>query len=171
MTLVGDKVNKSIFITGSTDGIGKLTAIKFAQDGQSIYLHGRNQKKLSSVISEIKEISGNEKIKGFSADLSDLESVTKMALEIKDNLTTIDVLINNAGVYKSQHSTNKDGLDTRFVVNYLAPYFLTAQLIPILEKGDDPRIINLSSAAQSSITLDALAGKVRLSDGEAYAQS
>ena len=71
-------MNKTIFITGSTDGIGKLAAAKLAKDGHSVYLHGRNPQKLSSVISELQESTGNEKIGGFVGDLSDLEEVRMM---------------------------------------------------------------------------------------------
>ena len=56
-------------------------------------------------------------------------------------------------------------------MNYLAPYLLTEELMPLLNKGTAPRVINLSSAAQSPVSLDALSGKKSLSPGEAYAQS
>lgn len=164
-------MKKKIFITGSTDGIGKLAAIKLAEEGHNIYLHGRNQEKLSKVVSEIKETTGNQNLKGFTADLSDLNSVKKLAEQIENEVSAIDVLINNAGVYKSPQQFNKKGQDMRFVVNYFAPYLLTDKLIPLLEKGNEPRIINLSSAAQSSISFDALTGKEKLSEGDTYAQS
>ena len=54
---------KNILITGSTDGIGKLAALKFAKEGHEIYLHGRSSEKLERVISEIKSKSNNDKIK------------------------------------------------------------------------------------------------------------
>ncbi len=164
-------MQKTILITGSTDGIGKLTAIKLAGDGHAIYLHGRNSQKLDSTISEIKSITQNEKISGFVSDLSDLNAVEKMAEQINTNLAKIDILINNAGIFKSPVSHNQKGLDIRFAVNYLAPYLLTEKLIPLMKKGIDPRIINLSSAAQSSVSGDALCGSVNLSEQEAYAQS
>ena len=164
-------MQKTILLTGSTDGIGKLTAIKLARNGYSVYLHGRSPEKLAASISEIKTISKNENIDGFVADLSDLVAVEKMAEQINTDMSKIDVLINNAGIFKSPASHNQKGLDTRFVVNYLAPYLLTEKLIPLMKKATDPRIINLSSAAQSTVSGDALCGTVNLSDQEAYAQS
>ncbi|PWJ43045.1 SDR family NAD(P)-dependent oxidoreductase [Sediminitomix flava] len=164
-------MKKTIFITGSTDGIGKLTAIKLAKEGHEVYLHGRNPQKLEAVISEIKDLTNNESIDGFTADLSDLDTVKKLADEVSSKLTKLDVLINNAGVYKSPKPTNKDGLDMRFVVNYLAPYLLTTSLLPIIRKGETPRIVNLSSAAQSPVSLNVLEGKSSKSEGETYAQS
>ncbi len=164
-------MKKSILITGSTDGIGKLAAVKLAKDGHKVYLHGRNPKKLDKLVSTLKQESGNEQVRGFVADFSDLEAVKNMADKILTEISTLDVLINNAGVFKSPVDLTKEGLDIRFVVNYLAPYVLTQALLPVLEKASAPRIINLSSAAQAPVSLEALAGEKQLSFRESYAQS
>ena len=164
-------MKKIVLITGSTDGIGKLVGTKLAKQGHEVYLHGRNPDKLSTVISEIKEQTKNENIKGFVADFSDLDAVKQMAHQIKRELSKIDVLINNAGVYNSSKSQNDDGLDMRFVVNYLAPFLLTNELFTLLKKGENSRIINLSSAAQSPIDYEVLTGKKKRSESETYAQS
>lgn len=164
-------MKKTILITGSTDGIGKLAATKLAKDGHEIYLHGRNSQKLDKVISEIKAQTNNPHIKGFVADFSDLAVVQQMATQINQEVSKIDVLINNAGVFKIPVATNKDGLDSRFVVNFFAPYLLTKELLPLLQKGTAPRIINLSSAAQAPVSHDALVGKIQVGAQAAYAQS
>ncbi|NNK79868.1 MAG: SDR family NAD(P)-dependent oxidoreductase [Flavobacteriales bacterium] len=164
-------MKKNILITGSTDGIGKSAALRLAKDGHHIYLHGRNESKLNAVISELKSESGNEHIDGFLADFSDLAAVKKMAEVVKGSMDQLDVLINNAGVWNSQQRTNERGLDMRFVVNYLSPYALTVELLPLLKKSKSPRIINLSSAAQSSVSLAALKRELPISTQEAYAQS
>ena len=162
---------KTILITGSTDGIGKLAAIQLAKEGHILYLHGRNATKLSAVIAEIKELSKNESVKGFVADFSDLDAVRNMAQQIKVEVSKIDVLINNAGVFNSPQQQNKDGLDMRYVVNYLAPYLLTNDLLPLLHDGTSARIINLSSAAQDPISYPALTGKEQQSERATYGQS
>lgn len=162
-------MEKTILITGSTDGIGKLAALNLARDGHTLYLHGRNPEKLSAVIAEIKSLTENENIDGFVADFADLDSVKQMAERVEADLPKLDILINNAGIFKSPENQNQNGLDIRFVVNYLAPYTLT--LMRLLKNGSEPRIINLSSAAQSSVSHDALTGKTMISEGEAYAQS
>lgn len=164
-------MKKTILITGSTDGIGKLAAIKLAKDGHEIYLHGRNSEKLEAVISEIKTASNNDNIKGFVADFADLEAVKKMAATINKDLSKLDVLINNAGVYKSSVSTTNDNLDIRFAVNYFGPFILTKALLPLLKKGNASRIINLSSAAQAAVSIEALKGTAPLTVMEAYSQS
>ena len=93
-----------------------------------------------------------------------------LAKAIAENHPTLDVLINNAGVYKTPATVTPDGLDVRFAVNAIAPYLLTKRLLPLL--GPSGRVVNLSSAAQSPVNLDALVGRIRLSeDFTAYAQS
>ncbi len=162
---------KTILITGSTDGLGKGTALQLAKEGHIIYVHGRNETKVSQTISALKSQSNNENIKGFVADFSDLEAVSRMAVQINTEIPVIDVLINNAGVFKSKTSINKDGLDIRMVVNYLAPYLLTNAILPVLKKSNNPRIINLSSAAQAPVSETVLTGKEQVSESETYAQS
>lgn len=162
---------KTILITGSTDGVGKLTALKLAKSGYQILLHGRNEGKLKKTIEEIKETTANDKISGFVSDLSDFNSLHKMIKEISNKFLSIDVLINNAGVFKSTIEKNQEDLDMRFAVNYFAPYQLTNGLVPILKNSSSPRIINLSSAAQSTFSMEALKGKEPNSNNEAYAQS
>ena len=164
-------MSKTILITGSTDGIGKLAAARLAKEGNEIYLHGRNAEKLASTINEIKKTSGNNMVKGFLADFSDLKSVEKMVESIKHQIPKLDVIINNAGIFKTPASTDRNGVDIRFTVNYLAPFLLTNKILPLLQKGNNPRIINLGSAAQATVNLGNLLGHNELRPQEAYAQS
>ena len=82
----------------------------------------------------------------------------------------MDIIINNAGVLRVPETVTQDGLDVRFAVNTVAPYLLTKRLLPIMRPSS--RVVNLSSAAQAPVELDALRGKKRLLDDmSAYAQS
>ena len=96
-------------------------------------------------------------------------SATIMADAIAKDRASLDVLINNAGVFKTSDARTDDGLDARFAVNTIAPYLLTKKLLPAL--GSSGRVINLSSAAQAPVDLDALQGEGQLEDMAAYAQS
>jgi NAD(P)-dependent dehydrogenase (short-subunit alcohol dehydrogenase family) len=96
--------------------------------------------------------------------------VVALANAIKGKHNQLDVLINNAGVFKTPTPLNADGMDVRFVVNTIAPYLLTQQLLPLL--NNTSRVLNLSSAAQQPVNLDALMGKEQIEDAyKAYAQS
>jgi len=94
-----------------------------------------------------------------------------MAGHIQKDHTGLDVLINIAGVFRSSASPTADGYDIRFAVNYLAAYLLTQKLLPLLKAQPQSRIINLSSAAQAPVLLEALQGGRTLSEMEAYGQS
>ncbi len=157
-------MTKTILITGSTDGIGLLTAKKLAADGHKVLLHGRSASKLESAAAAV----GGD-VETYAADLSDLSAVRKLAENVRAKHDKLDVLINNAGVLKAPQSVLENGQDIRFVVNTLAPYLLTKLLLPIIPA--DGRVVNLSSAAQAPVNLKAMQGNVPMADMEAYAQS
>ena len=163
-------MRKKIMITGATDGIGLETAKMLAQQGHHILIHGRNPTKLSKVETGLSRLSKDAMIESYVADLSSLSEVEALANQVKSEHEKLDVLINNAGVYKVSEVTTSDNLDVRFVVNTIAPYLLTQKLLPLFDATG--RIVNLSSAAQSTVNLEALissnAGKL---DGPVYAQS
>ncbi|PQJ19206.1 SDR family NAD(P)-dependent oxidoreductase [Nonlabens tegetincola] len=162
---------KTILITGSTDGIGKLAAIDLAKNGHTIFIHGRNREKVSKVVEEITKLTTSKTIYGFTCNFSQLQSIDDFVNQIASKTIKLDVLINNAGVYNSPVATTNNGIDIRIAVNYLAPYLLTTKLLPLLEKSDSARVINLSSAAQSSISPEFFLGKETVSESGAYAQS
>lgn len=157
-------MKKTILITGSTDGIGLETAKAMTAQGHRVLMHGRNPAKLETASAAV----GGE-TESYTADLSRLEDTAGLADAVKARHGKIDVLINNAGIYKTANPVAPNGLDVRFVVNTLAPYLLTRRLLPSMEK--DGRIVNLASAAQSGVNLKALAGETWLNDMDAYAQS
>ncbi|ATW05090.1 SDR family NAD(P)-dependent oxidoreductase [Sphingorhabdus sp. YGSMI21] len=162
-------MTKTILITGSTDGIGLETAKALSQSGHNILLHGRNAAKLADAKATLEAIAGHGSVETYVADLSDMADVEALAAAVMARHDRIDVLINNAGVFAVPDPRTAAGLDIRFAVNTIAPYLLTRRLLPILDKS--ARVVNLSSAAQSPVDLDALAGNASLSDSAAYGQS
>ncbi|MEM8924298.1 MAG: SDR family NAD(P)-dependent oxidoreductase [Actinomycetota bacterium] len=162
-------MTKTILITGSTDGLGLATAQALAANGHSVLLHGRSQAKLDDAEQQVRAVGGTGQIDSYRADLSDLDEVAALASAVMADHPHIDVLINNAGVFRTPKPTAPNGLDIRFVVNTIAPYLLTRQLMPAL--GPEARVINLSSAAQAPVDPDALLGRRSLDDSTAYAQS
>ena len=162
-------MGKTILITGATDGIGLETARMLVSQGHAVLLHGRNPAKLADVEKELAALPGAGRIENYVADLSNLAEVAALAKAVAERHTRLDVLINNAGVFKTPDPVTPDGLDVRFVVNTLAPYLLTERLLPLL--GESARVVNLSSAAQAPVDPEALSGRVRLADMPAYAQS
>ena len=162
-------MQQTILITGATDGIGFHTAKMLRSLGHTILLHGRSDKKLANTKASLLEIDSDGNIECYMADLSNMSDVEHLASAVTHNHARLDVLINNAGVYKTSNTLTEQGLDIRFVVNTYAPYLLTHKLSPLLTT--DSRVINLSSAAQSPVDLTELNAPSGLLDFDAYAQS
>ncbi len=156
----------TILITGSTDGIGLETALEFARLGHRVVLHGRSAAKLEQAEAAVRAINSEAVAGAESADLSQLVDVDRLAAAVGG---TIDVLINNAGVFSTSQPIAANGLDVRFMVNTIAPYRLTQ--LALAANSALTRVVNLSSAAQAPVDLDALAGLRHLPEMEAYAQS
>ena len=162
-------MKKTILITGSTDGIGLEASRVLVSLGHNVLLHGRNPAKTEGAAKTLSELAGGGPVESYMADLSRMTEVEALAEAVAGKHSELDVLINNAGVYNAPDPRTEGGLDVRFAVNTIAPYLLTRRLAALL--GTSARVINLSSAAQAPVDPEALAGRVRLSDGAAYAQS
>jgi NAD(P)-dependent dehydrogenase (short-subunit alcohol dehydrogenase family) len=141
--------NKIVLITGATDGIGKQTAVKLAGMGAEVIVHGRSKSRGEATLREIRESSGKE-ARFLQADLSSLENVAGMAEEVIKTCDHIDVLINNAGVFQRGQVFSDDGYEMTFAVNHLAHFALSLQLLPLLKKSEQGRIITLSSVAHQN---------------------
>ncbi len=161
---------KTILITGSTDGIGLEAAKALYSQGHHVLLHGRSSAKLEVADRKLSELAGNGRVESYLADLSRMANVEVLAQAIAETHGRLDVVINNAGILRTTDTFTDDGFDIRFAVNTFAPCLLTQRLLPLLQPG--ARVVNLSSAAQSPVNLEALAGRTKIPDQlNAYAQS
>jgi len=163
---------KTILITGSTDGIGMQTAIELAQMGNEVIVHGKNENRGKEVVDNIKRLSNNDAVHYFNADFTDFNEIRKLADAIKSSFPKLDVLINNAGVFENGRIILPNGLEKTFMVNHMATFALTIQLLNILKASDEGRIVNVSSMAQAgTIDFDNLNGEKYYDDYNAYALS
>lgn len=163
-------MSRTILLTGATSGIGLATAEALAPLGHRLLLHGRNATKVQALVARLGHHGTDVgALEPWVGDLASLQAVHRLADGILARHDHIDVVINNAGVFKVADRVTDEGLDVRFAVNTLAPYLLTLRLLPAL--AGDARVVNLSSAAQAPVDLSALANGTRLEDGAAYAQS
>lgn len=138
---------KYAIITGATSGIGYETALNLASRKWNIGITYRNSEKGKSTIEKLKKESGNENIAGFSCDLKSFQSIKECTSKIAESFPYIDVLINNAGTWETKFTQTPDGIEEMFMVNFLAPVYLTKLLYPQLKKSGEARVINISSAA------------------------
>jgi NAD(P)-dependent dehydrogenase (short-subunit alcohol dehydrogenase family) len=164
--------DKIVLITGSTDGIGKQTALELAQKGATLLIHGRDLHRGKEVVDAVIHQTNNSKVNLFISDFSSLRQVRLLAEEIKANYDRLDVLINNAGVYMRKRILTEDGYEMTFQVNHLAHFFLTNLLLDLIKRSAPSRIINVSSMAHSSsIDFNDLQSEKSYSAYSAYALS
>ncbi len=136
---------KTCVITGSNAGIGKETARKLAALEAHVILACRNPEKGEEARKEIIETTNNQNVELLICNLASLKDVRRFSEEFLANYSTLHVLINNAGVFKMKREVSEDGYELTFAVNYLAHFFLTQLLLPLLKRSSPARIINLSS--------------------------
>ena len=153
MTNTWDIADKTVVVTGASDGIGAVAARKLAAQGANVAIVGRSADKLARVASEIKAESGRDPIT-FTADFTSLDEVRKLAGDLLDQLPRIDVLANNAGGVWPKRVETPDGHEQTFQVNHLAPFLLTALLRDRLAASAPARVINTASTAHRGGRLD-----------------
>lgn len=146
--------NKVCLITGATSGIGKATALKLADLGDSLILLSRNEKKGEEICKQIRETNNKAQVKFYRVDLSSMKEVRSAVERIKLDFNHIDVLINNAGARFDNFLRNDEGIELTFATNHLGHFLLTLSLIELLKKSAQGRIINVSSPAHSRGTED-----------------
>jgi NAD(P)-dependent dehydrogenase (short-subunit alcohol dehydrogenase family) len=107
---------KTALVTGATDGIGRHTATRLAQDGWRVLVHGRNPSRIEESVKMIKLKAPGAEVEAYRADFANLDDVRRLGNEVLANHTTLDLLINNAGVYEESMQTTKDGREFVFQV-------------------------------------------------------
>jgi NAD(P)-dependent dehydrogenase (short-subunit alcohol dehydrogenase family) len=133
-------------ITGGTSGIGRAVANKLAQLDVHVLVVGRNAERGERAITEIRSAGGQADF--IASDLRDATSardVAKRAIELGDG--HVDILINNAGIYPfgPTHETSEELFDKVYSLNIKVPYFLVAELAPLMAKRGKGAIVNLST--------------------------
>lgn len=136
--------NHLVVITGATSGIGYLTARKYASHGANLLCINRNPKKSEALRTEIESEYG-VKCDYKIADLSNLQDIHRVAVELLDLNIPIDVLIHNAGIYLTKRELTPEGLEKVFVVHYLSSFIINYILRDKLKSQENARIILVNS--------------------------
>jgi NAD(P)-dependent dehydrogenase (short-subunit alcohol dehydrogenase family) len=148
-----------ILVTGATDGLGRGVAERLAAGGATVLVHGRDDARGEATIRDIRDATGNERLRWYRADLASLADVRALAERVTADEPRLDALVNNAGIGTTlpgdgARQVSADGYELRFQVNYLDHYLLTRLLLPVLERSAPARIVNVSSAGQAPIDFD-----------------
>lgn len=170
--------DKHCLITGSTSGIGKQIAVGLADMKASVIIVGRDKVKCESTLEEIRKNVSTDidknRISYLVADLSSQASILQLANKFLASHESLDVLVNNAGVFLPRRLTTVDGIEYTFAVNHLAPFLLTNLLFKKIKARTPSRIITTSSVAHrgANINFDDLQFERRHYNGfKAYRQS
>jgi retinol dehydrogenase-12 len=171
--MAGSLDGKIALVTGATNGIGRVTARELARRGARVLFVARDRARGEETLAEVRAVSGGRPADLLLADLSSLSEVRRLAQQVRERTTRLDLLVNNAGAIFDERKLSADGLEMTFALNHLAYYLLTLELLPLVEAGSASRIVNVSSVAhvRGSIDFDDLQGERAYSMWRAYQQS
>lgn len=139
-------MDSTALITGGTSGIGRAVANKLAQLGIHVLVVGRNRERGEKTVAEIRAAGGQaDFIASNLRDASSAREVAKRAVELGGG--HVDMLINNAGIFPfgPTHETTEETFDSVYSLNVKAPYFLVAELAPLMAKRGKGAIVNVST--------------------------
>ncbi len=171
---IPSQVGKRVIITGATGGLGFETALALAGAGAEVILTGRNTAKGQVALDKIRDQYPTANIRYENLDLASLASITDFVNRFSHEFDSLDTLINNAGVMGfPTRQTTADGFEAQLGTNYLGHFALTAQLLPLLRKAEQPRVVSISSLVHKlgAIRFEDLQAERRYQPNAAYNQS
>jgi retinol dehydrogenase-12 len=156
--------SKVVIVTGSSEGIGKETALQLLKDEATVIFACRDEKKTLAIISKIENQDQKSRAIFMKLDLSDFDSVKKFIEQFRSKFDQLDILINNAGALFKKFERTINGIESTMQVNTFGPMLLTQGLIDLVHKSNG-RVINVSSKIYERMDNNALYSAV---DPEKY---
>jgi NAD(P)-dependent dehydrogenase (short-subunit alcohol dehydrogenase family) len=155
--------NKVFVVTGTTSGIGKALALEIARNGQTLVMIARDVERGQAALQEIRRQAPNPAIDLELCDLSVLSSVRNVAEILRSKYEKVNVLINNASVYKRQRTVTVDGFEEMFAANHLGPFLLTHLLLERLQAAvqadGSARVLNITAPSTVQLNFEDLQGE------------
>ncbi len=138
---------KKAIITGGSRGLGKATAIAFANQGIDVAITGRNEADLKETVAELKALGVNATYATF--DIGNYDEVKKGIQEIMNTFNTVDILVNNAGIAAFESFLEMDVNQWQSIIqtNVMGMYYVTKEVLPYLIANNQGDIFNVSSTA------------------------
>ncbi len=143
-----DMTGKVVAITGTTSGTGFVLARELARLGAEVLLLNRDSERSSSALQRLSDQVPGGRFRAITCDLQSFASVRSAAAQIVNSYTHLDVLCNNAGVMALPDQATSDGYDVQMQTNAIAPFLLTKELLPLLKRSPEARVISHTSAAR-----------------------
>lgn len=169
----GVEERRTCVVTGANAGIGRAISRRLAEGGHRVFMVCRDERRGIEARNAVAERSGNPHVELLLADLSSLGSLRDLSAEVERRAEHLDVLLHNAGTFGRRRRESPDGFEMQFAVNYLAPFYLTRLLLPVLQRSAPSRVVVVSSMEHrlGRIHFDDLQLARRYSGGRAYRQS
>ena len=138
--------NKTALVTGGTSGIGFYTAIALARMGAAVYITGRDASRGEAAERQMRTSAGHENIHFLQADASTVGSNQELAHRILRETDQLHVLVNNVGGLYNDRWETDDGYEATLAINFVGPFALTEELLPLLQRSTPARVVNVTSA-------------------------
>jgi NAD(P)-dependent dehydrogenase (short-subunit alcohol dehydrogenase family) len=164
----------NIFFTGATSGLGKVSALRAAANGNKVIVLARNKEKAQNLIKEFAKNNTNSKgnIEIVEGNLNSFSSLVKACEQVKASYPELDVIVNNAGIMNFAYKETPDGIEETWQVNLLAPMLISHLLFEPLSKSKNGKIIFTSSGLhQGNIQFDDLEFRGSFSSFKVYRHS
>jgi len=164
----------TVLITGATAGIGHHTACALARSGAHVIITGRDPKTGDQAVEAITRDAGAGLVSFLRADHSTVGGNQELAARVRAAVPRLDLLINNVGGLYPTRSETPDGYEATLAMNFVGPYVLTAELVPLLRAAAPSRCVNVASAAFKMWNTDPFAdlhSTQRFVSGDAYAHA
>ena len=142
---------KICMVTGSTSGIGLITARELARFGATVLIVGRNSERCRHAVNAIHLDTGNPSVDFFCADLSSQTEVRGLAKAFLARHDRLHVRVNNAGALFALRRESVDGIEMTLALNHLGPFLLTTLLLDALKAAAPARIVNVTSSAHEDV--------------------
>jgi NAD(P)-dependent dehydrogenase (short-subunit alcohol dehydrogenase family) len=140
-----DMAGRVCLVTGASSGIGKETARGLAALGATVVMAVRDRNRGERVRDEIVSDTRNSEVHLEICDLLLMDSVREFAKRFASSHDSLDVLVNNAGGVFNERQTTPEGFERTLALNYLAPFLLSRELVPLVVSRSDSRVINVGS--------------------------
>ena len=170
---IADQSGRTFIVTGASSGLGFETTRQLAAHGGRVILAARSQPNGRDAVARITAAQPGAAVEFRALDLADLDSVRAFAAAILGDGIAVDVLINNAGVMYPPRRLTPQGFESQFATNHLGHFALTGLLFDAIRRGQDPRVVTVSSSEHKggSIHFDDLTGERSYSPRAFYQQS